>query len=130
MNIPAELSPEVATWMRLQMSIAASRAVEPLKAEIDAVDDWANGLFVVISQVLPYLMMQNPEMGRALQANWSEAAQMYERIDQGLEDATDDEPLGMLEARKILYRTFDVSGVWAKVQSESQAAGKTQRRRA
>lgn len=112
MNIPADLSPETAAWMRTQMTIAAARAVEPLRAELNRVDDWANGLFVVLAGVLPFLMIEHPELARQIEPQWRRASEDFDRIDvMGLQPKPD-EPLENLEARKILYRTFALLGVW------------------
>ena len=47
-NLPADLSPETAAWMHAQIAISTARAVAPLREELDKVDDWAGGLFVVL----------------------------------------------------------------------------------
>ena len=46
-NLPADLSPETAAWLHTQIAISTARAVAPLREELDKVDDWAGGLFVV-----------------------------------------------------------------------------------
>ena len=112
MNLPADMSPETAAWMRVQMSIAAARAVEPLKAEINRVDDWANGLFVVLNNVLPFLLREHPALAREIAPQWRNAAECFDRIDvQGL-PAQADEPLEFLEARKMLFRMFALAKLW------------------
>ncbi|MHB8949325.1 MAG: hypothetical protein ACYC4S_09695 [Rhodoferax sp.] len=130
MNLPADLSPETATWMRMQMTMAAARAVEPLKAEINQVDDWANGVFVVLRDVLPYLMKTFPELARNVAPHWSAAALDFDRIDVHGHPAKPDEPLEFLEARKMLYRTFALLGVWEAAQQQKPLKSVPRSRRA
>lgn len=118
MNIPAELSPEVAAWMRVQMSIAAARAVEPLKDEISKVDEWANGLFVALRDVLPVLLLDSPALTREIEPQWRKAAEEFDRIEQHGQQANGDESLELLEARKMLYRLFAVCGLWMRSEGE------------
>lgn len=118
MNLPADLSPETAAWMRMQMTIAAARAVEPLKAEINQVDDWANGVFVVLRDVLPYLLKTFPELARNVAPHWGAAALDFDRIDVHGHPAKPDESLEFLEARKMLYRTLALLGVWEETQQK------------
>lgn len=130
MNLPADISPETAVWMRMQMTIAAARAVEPLKAEINQVDDWANGVFVVLRDVLPYLLKTFPELARDMAPQWSAAALDFDRIDVQGHPAKPDEPLEFLEARKMLYRTFALLGVWEAAQQQKPLKSVPRARRA
>lgn len=114
MNLPADLSPETAAWMRMQMTMAAARAVEPLKAEINKVDDWANGVFVALKDVLLPLLKDHPATARDVGPQWRKAAEEFERIEQGGATADPDETLELLEARKMLYRVFEMLGLWRK----------------
>lgn len=130
MNLPADLSPETAAWMRMQMTIAAARAVEPLKAEINQVDDWANGVFVVLRDVLPYLLRTFPELARNVAPQWSAAALDFDQIDVHGHPAKADEPLEFLEARKMLYRTLALLGVWEAAQQQKPLKSVPRARRA
>lgn len=112
MNLPVEISPEVAAWMRMQMTIAAARAVEPLQAEINKVDDWANGLFVVLNDVLPFLLRQFPDLAAEVGPAWRGAAEDFDRIDVHGLPAKPDEPLEFLEARKMFFRLFTLMKLW------------------
>lgn len=119
MNMPADLSPETAAWIRVQMTLAAARAVEPLRAEINKVDDWANGLYAVLLDVLPGLLKDNPALARELEPNWRTAAESFDLIDLQGQPAQPDEPLEFLEARKMLYRMFAALKLWPAVERES-----------
>ncbi|MES2947520.1 MAG: hypothetical protein V4858_03165 [Pseudomonadota bacterium] len=123
MNLPAELSPEAAAWMRVQMTIAAARAVEPLQAEINRVDDWANGLFAALRDVLPVLLRKNPELARQIAPQWRKAAEDFDRIHLQGKPAKPDEPLEFLEARKMLYRIFGLMGVWTEAEQQTPVKG-------
>lgn len=118
MDLPADLSPEVAAWMRLQMTLAAARAVEPLRAEINRVDDWANGIFAVLQDVLPVLLLQAPELARQVAPRWRQAAEAFDRVNLEGKAAKPDEPLEFLEARKMLYRIFALMGVWTEAEGK------------
>lgn len=111
MNMPTDLSPETAAWMRVQMTLAAARAVEPLRAEINKVDDWANGLFLVLNDLLPFLLRTHPELASELAPRWRTAAESFDRIQEG-QAAEPDEPLELLEARKMLFRMNDLFKLW------------------
>lgn len=130
MNVPTDLSPETAAWMRVQMTIAAARAVEPLKAEINQVDDWANGVFVVLMDVLPYLLKTFPELARTVAPQWNAAALDFDRIAVHGHPAKPDEPLEFLEARKMLYRTLALLGVWEAAQQQKPLKSVPRARRA
>lgn len=111
-NMPTDLSPEATAWMQTQIAISNARITASLKAEIDRVDDWANGLFVLMSDVLPYLLIAHPELARQVKPEWQRAAEDFDRIDVYGLPAHPDEPLEVLEARKIMLRTFEIMGVW------------------
>lgn len=103
MNLPADLSPATCTWLRVQMTIASARAVEPLRAEIKRVDDFTNGLFLVIAQVLPHILIEQPALAAKLAPHWRLDAQRFDALEAGATPKDDDESLDLLEARSILY---------------------------
>lgn len=79
-NLPADLSPETAAWMHAQIAISTARAVAPLREELDKVDDWAGGLFVVFLNVLPHLLRTQPELAAKLEPQWRKAAQRFDAM--------------------------------------------------
>ena len=87
--------------------------VAQLRVEVDRVDEWANGLFWVLHDVLPWLLRRDPEMAAALAQQWREAAQHFAEVsaEEG-QAASFDETAERLEARKMLYRLFDVLRLW------------------
>ena len=114
-HIPADLSPETAAWLQAQMVINNARTAAILRDEINKVDDWANGIYAALRDVLAHQLRASPELGKALATDWSKAARDFDRINvQGL-PARPDEPLEFLEARKMLYRLFGVLGTMPKV---------------
>jgi hypothetical protein len=52
-TFPKEISLEAGTWLRLQMTIAAARATQPLHAELQDIDGFLNGLLVAVAQLVP-----------------------------------------------------------------------------
>lgn len=91
--------------------------IAQLRAEINRVDDWANGVFSVLLEVLPPLLRKNPDIAAKLADSWREAAERFDVIAPPEEQQIDldqPEPLEFLESKKILYRTLDLLGVWPK----------------
>lgn len=114
-NLPADLSPETAAWVHAQMAIQNARTAAVLREEINKVDDWANGIYAALRDVLAYQLRQSPELGKALAKNWSRAASDFDRIHVHGLPARKDEPLEFLEARKMFYRVFSHLGTMPKV---------------
>ena len=114
-NLPTDISPETAAWLQAQMAIHSARTAAVLREEINKVDDWANGIFAALRDVLAYQLRESPELGKALAKTWSNVAKDFDQISvQGL-PANQDEPLEFLEARKMLYRLFGLLGAMPKV---------------
>lgn len=111
-NQPADLSPETAAWLHAQMAIHNARTAAVLREEINKVDDWANGIYAALRDVLACQLRQSPELGKALAKSWSRAAREFDRIHVHGLPARKDEPLEFLEARKMLYRIFEVMELW------------------
>ena len=114
-HFPADLTPEAAAWMHAQIAISNARTAAVLREEINKVDDWANGIFAALRDVLGHLLRESPQLGQALASDWSQAARDFDRIDVLGLPAQPDEPLEYLEARKMLYRFFGVLGGMPKV---------------
>lgn len=112
MTVPASITPEVATWIRLQMTIAATRACEPVRRDLQRVDDWANGVFAVLVDVLPFVLRRHPALARQIAARWGEAAERFDMIESGQVAGDDGETAELLEARKMLFRLFDLAKLW------------------
>lgn len=87
--------------------------IAELRAEIDRVDEWANGLFLALVEVLPLLLKQHPEVVERLEPMWRRAADRYTARQANPAQHVDEEgPIGLLEPRKMLYRQLDTLGVW------------------
>ena len=122
-NVPADLSPETAAWLHAQIAISTARAVAPLREELDKVDDWAGGLFVVFTNVLPHLLRTQPELAARLAPQWRKAAQRFDALQaRGAQRTKDGESLEMLEARKMLYRIFAVMELWPEQAQDRRRA--------
>lgn len=113
-HIPTDLSPEVAAWLQAQMAINNARTAAVLREEINKVDDWANGIFAALRDVLAHQLRESPELGKALAKSWGRAARDFDRIHLLGLPAKPDEPLEMLEARKMLFRLFGLLGTMPK----------------
>ena len=89
-----------------------------LRAELDRVDDWANGVFLALEDALLPLLKAQPDLAERIAPVWQAAAERYDQQDPDpQEEQTDDwaQPREQLEARKILYRCFAQMGVWPGV---------------
>lgn len=82
-----------------------------LRAEIDAVDDWANGIHNVLVAVLPLLLRGHPDVEK-IQAVLKATELRYEELVRYPERAEGTETAGLHEAGKMLYRQLAVLGVW------------------
>lgn len=109
-HIPADLSPDTAAWLQAQMVIHNARTAAVLREEINKVDDWSNGIFAALRDVLSHQLRESPELGKALANSWSRAARDFDRIHVKGLPAKPQEPLEFLEARKMLYRLFSHLG--------------------
>lgn len=127
MNLPTDLSPEIATWMRTQMLMASASAAAPLREEIDRLDDWMNGLFIVLINVLPHLLRSQPELAQQLEPQWRSAADRFERLAPTNGHNEDGETAELLEARKMLYRTLTLLQVWPHQKAQQKPRGQARR---
>lgn len=123
MNMPASIPTEAAVWLRMQMTICSSRAAQQLHREIANVDEWANGLFTVLVNILPALLRANPELARQLEPQWRNAAERFEQLSAGAAPADPDECAERLEAPKMLHGLLDVMGVWADCGARPRRSG-------
>lgn len=103
--------------IRNEISAAVRSAVQQetaaLRAEIDRVDDWANGVFSVLLELLPPLLKTHPEIAAALEPKWKASAERYEKVLQlqGQSEHFHESP-EHLEARKMAYRVLLVQKAW------------------
>lgn len=112
MECPAGLSPEICAWIQAQITLSNARNAATLRAEINKVDDWANGVFLALKDVVLPLLKDHPGAACEVGPVWRKAAEQFEQIEQGTPPADPDETLELLEARKMLYRIFDILGLW------------------
>lgn len=110
------INPETSAWVRALLSEEIERAVAPLRQELDQLDDWANGVFAALEDVLIPLLKAQPDIARKVQPLWELAAQRYEQLEQSQGQADDfHETAELLQARKMLYRRLALLGLWQGV---------------
>ncbi len=83
--------------------------LDGLRAELDASDNFANGLLRVLQDVLPPLLKSHPDIARDLSPKWQQAAEDFA---QGA--APSDgfvEPPEMLEPRRLIFAKLRLLGV-------------------
>lgn len=109
---------------------ALRREVAQLRREIDATDDWANGIQHLLISVLPHLLRGHPEVEK-VHGLLRSAAERYEaqqakppRRGKALQHWR------QLEARKMAYHLFALLGVWPGVDSAQAAEESLDRARA
>ncbi len=87
--------------------------VAQLRAEIDRVDEWAVGVFEALNDVLVPLLRGNQALARTLAPQWHKAANQFDAVAAESGQAQSfEETAERFEARKILYRRFDVLKLW------------------
>ena len=77
---PTDLSPETVAWLQSQMAINNARSAAILREEINKVDDWANGIFAALRDVLTHQLRESPELGKSLAVAWTDVAHEFDRI--------------------------------------------------
>ena len=90
---------------------ALRREVAALRQQIDAVDDWANGVQVSLIQVLPQLLRDHPRAD-AVRTMLEHSHDRHQAL---LLDPQAGEPgdtAALYESRAMLYRTLALLGVW------------------
>ena len=99
--------------MEIAMSDELREEVAQLRAELDRLDDWANGVFAALSDALLPLLKANPQTAAYLAPIWRSAAERFDEVQTEPGQAGDfHETAELLEARKMLYRQFAILGVW------------------
>ena len=113
-NMPANLSPETSAWLQAQMVINNAKTAAILRAEINKVDEWANGIFAALRDVLRYQLGQSPDLAGELGSRWSQTAEDFDRIYEHGQKPRPHETLEYLEARKMLFQYFAAAGTLSK----------------
>lgn len=88
--------------------------VARLRAELNAADVWANGIQLMLVQILPHLLRNHPNVVKVQQSlQFSDAR--YEELLTHPERAEEGESAGQYEAGKMLYRQLAILGVWPNI---------------
>lgn len=81
------------------------KQINELKAEINRVDDWANGIFTLLVQILPLLLKEHPDvMAKVVPMLRSDDVD-YQKACQGLPT---EQTLEFLEARAKFYQILSL----------------------
>ena len=79
--------------------------VQALRAEVDRLDDWQNGVFSALLDLTQMLTSDQPELKARLLSRWKDASEKFDRLEQNPGQHDDfQETAELLEARKMLYR--------------------------
>lgn len=108
-----ELPPKGAAWLREQVRQEVEHRIAPLRRELDGLDDWANGVFAALLDLLLPLLKTHPELSHTLEALWRSAAEQYAELERspGRRRELQTTP-ELLEARKMLYWMLGQLGQW------------------
>ena len=80
---------------------------------MDEVDDWANGVFLALQDLVYVLAREYPNVVPPLTDKWRQDAARYAELEQGAEpDPDQPNEQALLEARKMLYRMGVVTKVF------------------
>lgn len=102
---------------------ALEQEISRLKLEVDRNDDWANGLFMVLADVLPPFLKAHLEIAARLAPRWKEAAERFDALEVQAGQADDfHETAEKLEPTKMLYQRLDLLRVWPAPGSGSSDA--------
>jgi len=113
------ITPETSAWVRELLQQEIEKAVAPLRQELDQVDDWANGVFAALLDVVLALLKSQPELANDLAPLWRFASERYDHLEQSPPQADDiQETQHLLEARKMLYRQLAALGAWPSPPSQ------------
>ena len=77
-----------------------ARAVQPLHAQIEALDEFASGVHLALWDVVTVLLLKHPELHQSLVERWRPCA---EEFGSSRQDAADPQSDERLECRKMLY---------------------------
>lgn len=122
------INPETSAWVHALLEQEIERAVAPLRQELDQLDDWANGVFAALTDVLPLLLRKHPDIAADLEPMWRHASERWQRLQQPQAQADDfHETEHLLEARKMLYRQLAVLGAWPGVDAQDAARAALER---
>lgn len=92
------------------------QALLALQAEMQATDDWANGVFQLLHQVLPHLLRGHPNVEK-IQNSLQFSDARYEELLLHPERAEEGETAGQYEAGKMMHRQLAILGVWPGIES-------------
>lgn len=107
---------------------ATRQALLALQADMNAADEWANGVFLILVQVFPLLLRDHPNVSN-VQHLLKAADDRYEELLAHPERAEAGEPAGLHEAGKMLYRQLALFGVWPDVAPAEAARDSLERAR-
>ncbi len=83
-----------------------------LQRQLSEAEEWANGLFLILSAVLPALLKDHPKAGQVADQLQS-MERRYQELREHPERSTDPaEVAGHLEPAAMLYRQIALLGVW------------------
>lgn len=111
MELPTGLTLEAAAWVDARIAIANARTAATIRTDIDKVDDWCDGMFVALRDVLQQLLTYCPGLADDLAPSWRAVAELYDQVNALGLRAADDQPIEFLQARKMLYRMLVAQGV-------------------
>lgn len=99
---------------------ATQEELRQLRLQLQEAEDWANGVFLALQQVLPALLRGHPEV-KKVQALLAGRDQRFEELRRHPERAEPDERPTLHEPGKMLYRQLALLGVWPDMDPREEA---------
>lgn len=93
--------------LRAEMRQAIAAAIAPLRQQLDQQDEWMNGLYLALLELLQATAKEQPAVIRRLLPAWEKVADRYEQMQR--HPAANESP-ERLEPRKLLYRMLQTTG--------------------
>lgn len=98
---------------------ALRQEVAALRAQVDATDDWAIGVFLALETVLPYLLRGHPQVEKVRDLLQAQERSYEDLLAHPHKEGDVHGHASRLEAGKMLYRQLALLDVWPGVDSKA-----------
>ncbi|PPD36773.1 MAG: hypothetical protein CTY18_03025 [Methylomonas sp.] len=82
-----------------------------MQQQLEATEQWATGIFLVIEQLMPFLIQGHPRLDK-IESLLKQSRIRFDQLTANPEQAQDSEAAGIYEAGKILFDQMALLGLW------------------